>query len=243
MGFYRGPNIVTDKLFLHLDAGNTKSYPGTGTTWFDKSGYGNNGTMVSSTIPTYSNIQPNNFNFSGSVSLNVNSITVPTSTILAASSSFSIEAWINRDPNLLALTDRESIFSNTGGADGFRFQIGGPSTLYYLIGGVGSAGYSEGALTTTAPVADGKWHQVGAMFDIASTQGSCKVYGIVDGVIVNSVSISLLAISMPLATAGISYGCCSSFKGKFSKLMVYRKILTAQEVLQNYNATKSRFNL
>lgn len=240
---FTGPNIVTNGLVLHLDAANTKSYPGTGTTWYDRSGKGANGTMVSSIIPTYSNIQPSHFNFSGSLTTNTNSITVPTSNILQVSSSFSIEVWINRDPNIAALTDRESILSNTGGANGFRFQIGGPSTLNYLIGGVGSAGYSEGTLTTTAPVADGKWHQVGAMFDIASTQGSCKVYGIVDGVIVNSVNISTLAISMPLATAGIGYACCSSFKGKVSKLMMYQKILTAQEVLQNYNATKSRFNL
>ena len=28
-------NIITDNLFLHLDASNSESYPGSGTTWFD----------------------------------------------------------------------------------------------------------------------------------------------------------------------------------------------------------------
>jgi hypothetical protein len=38
--------IVTSGLVLSLDAGNSSSYPGTGTTWFDLSGNGNNGTLV-----------------------------------------------------------------------------------------------------------------------------------------------------------------------------------------------------
>jgi hypothetical protein len=42
----RIPNIVSNGLVLHLDAGNSTSYPGSGTTWFDLSGRGNNGTLV-----------------------------------------------------------------------------------------------------------------------------------------------------------------------------------------------------
>jgi hypothetical protein len=38
--------IVTNGLVLLLDAGNPASYPGSGTTWFDLSGNGNNGTLV-----------------------------------------------------------------------------------------------------------------------------------------------------------------------------------------------------
>ena len=41
-----GGRIVTDGLVLMLDAGNDKSYPGTGTTWYDLSGNGNSGTLV-----------------------------------------------------------------------------------------------------------------------------------------------------------------------------------------------------
>jgi len=35
--------IVSSGLILNYDAGNSSSYPGTGTTWFDLSGLGNNG--------------------------------------------------------------------------------------------------------------------------------------------------------------------------------------------------------
>jgi len=39
-------NIVSNGLVLCLDAANTKSYPGSGTTWSDLSSNGNNGTLV-----------------------------------------------------------------------------------------------------------------------------------------------------------------------------------------------------
>jgi len=45
------PRIITDGLVLCLDAGNPKSYPGSGTTWTDLSGNGNNGTLTNG--PTY----------------------------------------------------------------------------------------------------------------------------------------------------------------------------------------------
>jgi len=54
MGFSRGPKIVTDGLVLALDAANTKSYPGSGTTWNDLSGNGNTGTLNNG--PTFDRI-------------------------------------------------------------------------------------------------------------------------------------------------------------------------------------------
>ncbi len=44
------PGIVTDGLVLHLDAGNYNSYPIAGTTWYDLSGYRNNGTLVAGAV-------------------------------------------------------------------------------------------------------------------------------------------------------------------------------------------------
>ena len=46
MALAHSPSIVTDGLVLCLDAANSKSYPGSGTTWTDLSGNGNNGTLV-----------------------------------------------------------------------------------------------------------------------------------------------------------------------------------------------------
>jgi hypothetical protein len=46
MGIAYNTSVVRDGLVLHLDAANIKSYPGSGTTWYDLSGNGNNGTLV-----------------------------------------------------------------------------------------------------------------------------------------------------------------------------------------------------
>ena len=51
---FNGPNIVTSGLVLSLDAANTKSYPGSGTTWFDISGNNNHFTLFNS--PTYNSL-------------------------------------------------------------------------------------------------------------------------------------------------------------------------------------------
>ncbi len=58
------PSIVTSGLVLALDAGNTKSYPGTGTTWTDLSGNGYTGTLVNG--PTYSSSNGGSIVFDGS---------------------------------------------------------------------------------------------------------------------------------------------------------------------------------
>lgn len=49
------PRIVTDGLVLCLDAANVKSYPGSGTTWSDLSGNGNNGTLINGVEYTVNN--------------------------------------------------------------------------------------------------------------------------------------------------------------------------------------------
>lgn len=53
MATFYNPKTVTGGLVLALDAANTKSYPGSGSTWFDISGYGHNATLFNS--PTYAN--------------------------------------------------------------------------------------------------------------------------------------------------------------------------------------------
>jgi hypothetical protein len=42
MSFFHSPNIVTNGLVMAVDAANPKSYPGSGTTWYDISGNGHN---------------------------------------------------------------------------------------------------------------------------------------------------------------------------------------------------------
>ena len=64
MGLAHSPRIVTDGLVLCVDAANTKSYPGSGTTWTDISGKGHNGTLTNG--PTFSSDNMGGIVFDGS---------------------------------------------------------------------------------------------------------------------------------------------------------------------------------
>ena len=63
MALAHSPKIVTDNLVFFLDAGNTKSYPGTGTAWTDMSGSGNTTTLSGA---TYNSDNSGNILFDGS---------------------------------------------------------------------------------------------------------------------------------------------------------------------------------
>ena len=65
MGTAYNANIVTDGLVLCLDAANPRSYPGSGTTWYDLSGNGNHGDLATGSMGL-ENWNNRVFNFDGS---------------------------------------------------------------------------------------------------------------------------------------------------------------------------------
>src|SRR6056300_758964 len=92
MAFAHSPKIVTDGLVLALDAGNPKSYPGSGTVWRGKSGNGNNGTLTNG--PTFSSDNGGAIVFDGAD----DTVSIPhDSTIDFATNSFSLHTWVRTD--------------------------------------------------------------------------------------------------------------------------------------------------
>lgn len=231
--------IPTNGLVLSLDAQNTNLYAVSTTTAYDISGNNNNGSLINGV--QYVANGNGSWRFDG-VDDSIIVTSKPTNYI-PTSGNFTIIGWINRNSIITPLGDRESIFTNTGGADGFRFQIGSGGVLYSLIGGVGGAGYSEGSMGSGYNVADGNWHQVGVMFDRTGTLGSYKAYAIFDGIIIGNRDIASTNNVFTNQDAGISYACCSTYKGSVSTLSVYSNLLTATEITTIYNATKSRYGL
>jgi hypothetical protein len=63
MSLGHGSSIVRNGLVLHLDAANTKSYPGSGITWSDLSGSSNNGTLINA--PAYNSANNGSIVFDG----------------------------------------------------------------------------------------------------------------------------------------------------------------------------------
>ena len=88
---FTGPNIITDGLVLALDAANSRSYPGTGTTWSDLSGNGNSGTLTNG--PTFNSGNGGSIVFDGvddNISFSGNTFNYSPGT----SGEVSLEIWV-----------------------------------------------------------------------------------------------------------------------------------------------------
>ena len=218
--------MVTSGLVLHLDAGKTASYPGTGTTWTDISSSAMTATLQNA---TYSSISGGHFAFNGSNSAAV----IPNNTVLDTQS-LSIEVWMSPASSL--------------SQQGFWFEKGTVNAQYsfFMYSGIIYWRMAGGALDTTATVStyitlNNWYHMVGT-----HKAGEQKVY------VNNSVVASNTgSVTISPSTAGVSIGNANGyaspssypFNGRIAVVRVYNKALTATEVQQNYNDQKARFGL
>ena len=128
MAFVHSPKIVTDGLVLALDAGNTKSYVSGSTTWSDKSGRGNNGTLVNG--PTFSSANGGSIVFDG-----VNDYVTGS---LQNSSLYTLGIWIK----ITTYTIGGGLFG--GGDNGIYLQLGGGNTWQFFDAFTGNVGPTLG---------------------------------------------------------------------------------------------------
>ena len=230
--FYGTPPIVTNGLVLNLDCGNRLSYPTSGTTWTDLSGFANNGTLTNG--PTYN---PNNLGsivFDGVddyASLTTGSITS------FGTGDFTISAWVYFN-TISGLTNYRTILSNytTGTGDSnyiFGLYTTGTPNLQMFISGINIIGST--VLTT------GRWYNVVG----CRISGSVSLY--INSILDNtptSASGNIVDSVTPRIGMVPNASQTGYFSGIISNVLVYKnKGLTQAEVLQNYNALKSRFGL
>ena len=229
---YTGPNIVTNGLALSLDAANTKSYPGSGTTWRDLSGNNNTATMFGA-VPFLTDVSQC-FDFATATGAAASSSTLGfmfASNMISTTGNFTLSTWI-KNPN--TSVGQVGLFSNAGGGDGYRFGIG-TNGIYYLIGPT----YTEGGLSFSSTLSPLLWYNVSAVFNRSGT--SILLY--LNGVFQSSVTIPSQSAMQNGAPGIVRSSCCGIYTGKLSSFMVYNAVLSQSEILQNYNATKTRFEL
>jgi hypothetical protein len=222
--------IVTNGIIVNLDAGNVASYPGTGTTWTDLSGNGNNGTLINGV--GYNALNGGSLVFNGinqgvsllgASTLSVNQMTVSSWNYSAdyAQSGFMFEKTTNGQVNT-----QYSLFYNNN------------NLLYYR-----TVGLTPGDLTVnriTAGVLNNQWNNVVATYDGSSK----KIY--VNGVLKATINVTGTLVSN---TTGASYiGIFGSFagypfNGKIAHTSVYNRALSDSEIQQNFNATKAKYGL
>ena len=220
MAISYNPSSVTSGLVLCLDAANSKSYPGSGTTWTDLSGRGNTGTLTNG--PTYNSGNLGSIVFDAvDDGLNGNFICNKTY--------YSVDFWCYPT----ALTD----YNWTIGFNSFWGDFG----LHTTVSGGVYVGTSVGSRISpwrNNVYVINTWQNFTWTFD----NGAGKFYK--NGVLEASANLSLSASSQFTLYVVGGGGATSNCTGRLSNFKVYsNKALTATEIQQNFNATRSRYGI
>jgi hypothetical protein len=208
------PKIVTNGLVMYWDAANVRSYPGTGTTIYDLcKNY--NGTIVNG--PTFSTANGGVIVFDGLDDYLYNSAinySSGTSTVIGAAR----YSGATRGRMINAFTNNWLMghWSNS-------------VANYYAEGWVSSAG---------AGGSDTNWRIYAATGNSAADSWSLYINGVIN---VSNNAGSQGPNGIAIGRQGFNTSEYST--GEFSFLMVYNRVLSASEILQNHNALKGRFLL
>ena len=229
------PQIVTNGLLLCLDAGNAKSYIGSGTTWNDLSGRNNIGTLTNGL--TYSNASGGSIMFDGVDDyINIS----PTNFNL---STFSINVWfksLNTSSNNLRLIHKADTSGSTKGFLIANSAIDGKMVFGY------QASYTTNEILkrSTVLISQNTWYCVTMTY---SGSSGIKIYfnSIEDtGESSTSPDIGWTSSSGNFFSVGsVASGDAYFYDGSISQISIYNKVLTSQEVRQNFNALRGRFGI
>ena len=238
------PRIVTDKLVFCVDVANTKSYPGIGTDLYDLSGNGYNGTMTDVTITSDDHMSFDGQNPGSAVAFPESNISKDPSLYLGDSSGrVTYECWINKQGLNHNGTNHARIMS-TDASDYTSLSINEPAnTIKIFVDGgqtLEAAGYA---------LSNDTWYHVVATYDSSITTDAIKIYR--NGELIASKNYTfsgtygdgtsrVFAIGSN-TEASVSYN--NGLNGYIDICRIYGKPLSADEVKQNFNATRGRFGI
>jgi hypothetical protein len=220
-------------LVLCLDAGNRKSYPGSGTTWTDLSGRGNNGTLTNMDGTNLNSANGGSLTFDGT---NEYVSCGPSSNLSLGSGNFTINCWVyptNTTSNTIVTSRVIKSLSNlywTFGIDNTRL----------LFQSRTSGGTQYFALSNTSTVSTNNWYNTVAVR--LNNVITVYVNGIAGPTTVNDGGNNLTEQYIGIGIFNFT-GFENNFSGNISNFSVYNRALTASEIQQNYNALKGRFGL
>lgn len=223
--------IVRNGLVLHLDAANTKSYPGSGTAWNDLSGNKNHGTLGNAV--GYSANNTGSMVFDGVddyVDCGGNASIKPTSAI-------TVSAWFK----FTTITSNNRILSDwhQAGVTGDRWIFYNPTAstvTWYMISSVtGEAGVPV-AYTPTL----NQWVNL-----VGTYNGSNQILYVNGAEFSSRARTGLLYAGNSTQTVRIGRQAESggSLNGNISQVSIYNRALSAQEIQQNFEAMRGRYGL
>ena len=246
MAFGNGPRIITDGLLVALDVSDKNSHPGSGAVVYDLCNNSNailNGvTSVVSGSVSGSNLTIPFMNFVGTGSSNYGSFS-NTSVFNENNSSYEFFAFWGT----LGTGGPDTLFSRENARFYIRADGGGALGGFIRGNGYPGSGQFESNLTGNGTVTTNTWYHLVFTVDFNSTFAAYR-----NGVFVGSTNISTLGTGFISPNSGdpvlgSRYGGLNTpntkMTGGISVFRFYNKPLAAGEILQNYNAQKSRFNL
>jgi len=213
------PGVVTNGLVLALDAGNTKSYPGSGTTWTDLSGNGRDA-IVNGT-PTFTNGYFDSMSDSNYFSLSNVGLSPRTN-------DFTYSCWIYFN----AVDNLDTIFENGSWTDCLLLRY---ESTYFSI-------YAESALGGTL-----SWTAVtGSWINLVLKRENGTVSGFVNATSIGTpftmtTDINLANTNLFLMRSQHTTGQWTN--GRLSVFQIYNRALTTAEISQNFNALRGRFGI
>tara|TARA_B100000214_G_scaffold135150_1_gene96178 strand:+ start:751 stop:1761 length:1011 start_codon:yes stop_codon:yes gene_type:complete len=241
-----GGGIVTTNLILNLDAGDNSSYGGSGVTWTDLSGNGYNATLTNG--PTYNSSNDGSIVFDGADDF-VNLGTQINSDIQLTDITISFWAYIDSTAADEIFVSMESLavnapfviyhdlsstynVQNTGAGD-----VGGGNTK--TIDVIVTDSSSEKRFTTSNNALNATtWYNIAVVLDVTNNAFYTYINGVEEAKWVsNNTSGGIKSTTNNFRIGGAS----PYLDGRIAQFLAYDKALTASEVLQNYNAIKSRY--
>jgi len=227
MGTFGGPQIVSDGLIMHIDSANPHSYPGSGTAINDLSGNSINGTLKNG--PVFNSGNAGHIAFDGTNDY----IILPVASVLSVNyhtiSSWNYSTEFNQYGFMFEKTSNGLV--NTQ----YSLFLNASNQLYYRTYGLSNVSTT---LSISANYTNSMWTNTVATYDGSNK----KIY--INGVLKLTTAATGTVTQATTGTSIIgAYGSGTGylFNGKIAQTSVYSRALTAAEVLQNYNATKTRF--
>ena len=230
-----GPNTITDGLVLAVDPANPSSYPGSGTVCNDLTITQNNGTLINGTSFETSN--------GGVFDLDGTNDRITFNNLNIGINDISIQMWVKTTKVNFNYPMAQGGGSNSSSERGVGIGLTGAGYVYGFINSANTR-----IFVNTNPIKsvnDGNWHNIAGVWD-----RSDKLTWYVDGVFDQEGDISstdgqsiTLEKDLYIGTYGSAVNNQGTFYGNIGPAYVYMRTLSTAEILQNYNALKSRFGL
>jgi hypothetical protein len=232
-----GPNVVEDGLVLALDAANDKSYPGTGNVWTDLSGNGNNGTLVNG--PTFNSDNLGSIQFDGIDDYS----TLPTNLLIHDTGNpFTFSIWFKTSSTGIILGQQNTSTPNNAGSYVPGIYVGTNGLLYTSCFWGGSIANQS---VSSSSVNNNNWNNITVSFlsgsQISYLNGTA--YTTLTKTQTNYSSTYYYFLGTGRGVSWTSFPTSPYFNGRISNIFYYNRALSAEEVLQNFNATKGRYGL